>query len=66
MKETKPEIYKIFKKSLNEPFFNCNKRLLGVKIDTAVKKCNIFTSYIKRRKHGRIAKRIHFIESEFS
>lgn len=42
MKETKPEIYKIFKKSLNEPFFNCNKRLLGVKIDTAVKKSAIY------------------------
>ncbi len=42
MKETKPEIYKIFKKSLNEPFFNCNKRLLSVKIDTAVKKSAIY------------------------
>lgn len=42
MKETKSEIYKIFKKSLNEPFFNCNKRLLSVKIDTAVKKSAIY------------------------
>lgn len=40
MRETKPEIYKIFKKSLDEPIFNCNynKYSLSIKIDTAVKK----------------------------
>ena len=42
MKETKSEIYKIFKKSLDEPIFSCNKRSLSVKIDTAVKKSAVY------------------------
>lgn len=66
MKETKSEIYKIFKESLKESIFDCNKRSLSIEIDTAVKKRSIFTPCIKRRKYIRIAKRIYFIESGFS
>lgn len=44
MKEIKSEIYKIFKESLKESIFDCNKRSLSIEIDTAVKKAQYIYS----------------------
>lgn len=66
MKETKSEIYKIFKKSLDEPIFSCNKRSLSVKIDTAVKKSAVYLLHaIKEGNMAELQKEYTLLKANF-
>lgn len=68
MKETKSEIYKIFKKSLDEPIFsyNCNKYSLSLKIDIAVKKSAIYLLYaLKEENIPELQKEYTLLKADF-
>ena len=66
MKETKSEIYKIFKNSLNETIFNCNKYPLNIKIDTAVKKSSIYLLHaLKEGNISELQKEYTLLKADF-
>jgi hypothetical protein len=66
MKETKSEIYKIFKESLKESIFDCNKRSLSIEIDTAVKKSAVYLLHaLKEGNISELQKEYTLLKADF-